>query len=287
MRRSLIVLLFSMFYFAAGAQSSDSLFVVRKGSNWAIQYTVKPWETVHMLAQRFYLTDRALENANEYGPGKKLTPGAIIEIPVIADNYFRVKQSIDNSSQRELYYHVGPKDDIGILSTYAGVTKTEMRRWNNLKGNTLNVNEVLFVGWIKVMAYDTLDPISLSAYPAAKKVTRADTVKQPKVLGGLDTVYNRQTNNGMNVLTEKGTAVFFEKAGKNNVYFAFYTAAPRGSIIKVSNPGNGKSIYVKVLGPLPDTKQYANSIIGICSAAKEALGVTDTKAWCELSYAAN
>ncbi|MCW3123457.1 MAG: hypothetical protein JWQ38_2949 [Flavipsychrobacter sp.] len=287
MRRSLIVLLFSIFYLGANGQSIDSLFVIRKGNNWAIQYIVKPGENVHMLAQRFYLTDRVLETANEYGPGKKLTPGGIIEIPVIADNYFRVKQSIDNSTQREIYYHVGSKDDIAIISTYAGVTKVEMRRWNNLKGNTLTVNEVLFVGWIKVMAFDTLDPVSLAAYPPIRKAPVVKSVVQEKVLGGLDSIYNRQTNDGMNVLTEKGTAVFFEKAGKSNMYVAFHNASPRGSIIKVSNPGNGKFIYVKVLGPVPDTKVYANCIIGICSAAKEALGVTDTKAWCELSYAAN
>jgi hypothetical protein len=58
-------------------------------------------------------------------------------------------------------------------------------------------------------------------------------------------------------------------------------------VIKVTNPGTGKSIFVKVLGPIPDTKQYAGSIIGIATAAKEALGVTDTKAWCELSYSPN
>jgi hypothetical protein len=58
-------------------------------------------------------------------------------------------------------------------------------------------------------------------------------------------------------------------------------------VVKVFNPGSGKTIYVKVLGPLPDTKLYANSIIGISSGAKEALGVTDNRTWCELSYAAN
>ena len=57
--------------------------------------------------------------------------------------------------------------------------------------------------------------------------------------------------------------------------------------MKVFNPGTNKTIYVKILGPVPDTKLYANSIIGICDAAKEALGITDNKAWVELSYPAN
>ena len=169
---------------------------------------------------------------------------------------------------------------------YAGVTKDEMRLWNNLKGNTLMPEETLFVGWVKVMALDTLNPLTELAYPSTKRVVKADTIRM-HTPGGLDTLYDIQTNHGLNVLTEKGTAVFFEKTGKSNVYQAFHNTSKRGTIIKVLNPGNGKSVYVKVLGPIPGTKQYANCIIGISDAAKEALGVTDSKAWCELSYSAN
>ena len=287
MQRYLVLILLLLVCPGANSQTTDTLFAIRKGNNWAIKYTVKPRESVHMLAQRFYLSDRTVETANEFEAGRKLLPDMQIEIPVTTENYYIYKSSIDNSNLRELYYHVGAKDDIGIISTYAGVTKAEMRKWNWLKGNTLTVGQVLFIGWVRMLARDTLNPVSLLAYPSIRKSGAADTVKQQKIPGGLDTTFNRQTNNGMNVLTEKGTAVFFEKPGKNNVYLAFHNATPRGTVIKVYNPGNGKFIYVKVIGPLPETKQYANSIIGICNSAKEALGVTDTKSWCELSYAAN
>jgi len=105
--------------------------------------------------------------------------------------------------------------------------------------------------------------------------------------GMLDSVYNVQTNFGSNTITEKGTAVFFEKAGKNDIYYAFHNTTQRGAIIKVVNPGTGKVIYAKVMGPMPETKQYTNCIIGISTPAKEALGITDNKAWCELYYSPN
>jgi len=286
MRRCLLFILFIALGTSANAQTNDTLFAVRKGNNWAIKYTVQSMETIHMLAQRFYISDRTLENANEFESGKKLNAGMILDIPVTAENYFIYKQSIDNSNLRELYYQVGRRDDINVISTYAGVTKSEIRKWNALKGNTLTVAQVLFVGWIKVMGRDTLNPASIAAYPSPRRAVAIDTIK-PVVPGGLDTVYARQTNDGTNVLTEKGTCVFFEKPTKNNIYFAFHNATPRGSIIKVYNPGNGKTIYVKVIGAVPDTKLFANCILGISNSAKEALGVTDNKAWCELSYAAN
>jgi LysM repeat protein len=284
MLKHLLVIILFICSLNADAQVADSLFVIHKGTGWIVKYQVKQGETPHMLAQRFYITDPVLAYANELESMKSVTPGSIINIPVKPENYFTVRQPL--ADRQELYYHVVPKDDIALLSTYAGITKNDMREWNNLKGNTLTPGQTLFVGWIKIITYDTSNPASELVYPSAAKPE--NTAGAPiKAVGGLDTAYDRQTNNGTNVLTEKGTAVFFEKTGKSNIFYAFHNSTPRGSVIKVTNPGTGKSIFVKVLGPIPDTKQYAGSIIGIATAAKEALGVTDTKAWCELSYSPN
>lgn len=271
------------------AQEIDSLFAVKKEGNWEIKYTVKARENARMLARRFYVPEGQLEYANDEGTMKKLTEGATVYIPVLKENYYVVKPArFSGRHTRELYYRANSRDEIAVLSNSCGVTKTEFRDWNGLKGNTLKSGQVLFIGWVRMIVKDTAEPSTLTAYPAplVKKVEVVDTTSAPPVPGGLDTVYNRQTNNGLNVLTEKGTVAFFDRPGK--MYYAFHNEAARGSIIKVTNPGSGKSTYVKVLGPLPDTKQYANCIIGISSAAKEALGiVNDSKAWCELSYAAN
>lgn len=286
MLKQLMVIVVIILSVGANAQTKDSIYVIRKGNNWSLRYTVKPGENMHMLAMRYYVSEPILEYENEPDNIRKLVPGQTINIPVTADNYYVTKQSLLDNNIRDLYYQVLSHDDIGMISTYAGVTKAQMRTWNNLKGNTITPGQVLLVGWLRVMAKDTGNLATLAAFPSTKKLTAADTARM-RIPGGLDTVYERQTNNGMNVLTEKGTAVFFEKPGKNNVYYAFHNSTPRGTIIKVSNPGTGKTIYVKVLGPVPDTKFYANSIIGICNTAKEALGVTDNKAWCELSYSPN
>jgi hypothetical protein len=288
MRKLLLFISFTGLSQLMSAQDTDSLFAVKKDGTWEIKYSAKARETARMLAKRFYVPEGQLEFANDEATMSKLTEGATVYIPVIKDNFFNIKPApLKMKNVRELYYQVGSRDDIGILSSYSGVTKVEMRNWNELKGNTLKPGSVLFIGWVKMMVKDTTDPATLAAYPAPKKKVIIDTSGKVTVPGGLDTVYNSQTNNGLNVLTEKGTAVFFEKPGKSNIFYAFHNEAARGSVVKVFNPGSGKTIYVKVLGPLPDTKLYANSIIGISSGAKEALGVTDNRTWCELSYAAN
>ncbi len=284
MFKYLFLLLCACAGFTTMAQTNDSLFATHKGPSLTIKYTVKFGETLHMLAYRFNVSDGVIENANEPDILKKFTAGAVVSIPVTKENFYTTKQSFSNV--QELYYHVVTKDDIGLISTYAGVTKSQMRLWNNLHGNTLTEGQVLFIGWVKMISLDTSNPATQAAYPIYKKRPGRDSVKA-RIPGNLDSVFNSQTNNGANVITEKGTAVFFDKPGKNNTFYAFHNTSPRGSVIRVYNPSTGKTIYVKVLGTIPDTKLYSGSIIGICNTAKEALGVTDNKAWCELSYSPN
>jgi LysM repeat protein len=283
-----------LFILSAGfvsAQETDSLFVVKKEGNWEIKYTAKARETAKMLCKRFHVDESQMEYANDEGTMKKMTEGQTVHIPLGKNNFVVTKPVKLNATRNlhELYYKVVARDEIAMLSTYSGVTKSELREWNALKGNTLRPGQILFIGWVKMVMKDSTDPATYAAWPAPpKKPVVLDTTGNMPVPGGLDTIYNRQTNNGLNVLTEKGTAVFFEKPGRNNMYYAFHNEAARGSIIRVHNPGTGKTTYVKVLGPLPDTKLYANCVIGISDGAREALGiVNDNKAWCELSYAAN
>ncbi|MBS1774309.1 MAG: LysM peptidoglycan-binding domain-containing protein [Bacteroidetes bacterium] len=125
-------------------------------------------------------------------------------------------------------------------------------------------------------------PDGTMATELARDTVWADT------LGPGGRVYMAQTKNEQNVTEEKGTVAFFDNAGKptsSKTFFAFHRTLPKGTAVKVYNPGTNKYIFVKVIGPIPDTKQYFNCILGLSTAAKEALGVLEEKAWCELKYA--
>ena len=96
----------------------------------------------------------------------------------------------------------------------------------------------------------------------------------------------QQTNNGRDIVTEKGPGTWFRSnaivgSGK---YYALHNTAPRGTIVKVTNPLTGKSIYAKVLDVIPQLKANANLIIKLSDAAQDALGINEARFYCELSY---
>ncbi|WP_149693068.1 LysM peptidoglycan-binding domain-containing protein [Chitinophaga sp. CF418] len=97
-------------------------------------------------------------------------------------------------------------------------------------------------------------------------------------------LYNQQTGNGKNVSSEKGPGGWFKSNASPGKYYALHNTAPRGTIIKVTNPLNGKFIYAKVLEAIPQIKQNEGLIIKLSDSALEALGTNEAKFYCQLSY---
>ncbi len=99
-----------------------------------------------------------------------------------------------------------------------------------------------------------------------------------------EVLYNQQTGNGKNVTSEKGPGGWFKSNASPGKYYALHNTAPRGTIIKVTNPLNGRSIYAKVLEAIPQIKQNEGLIIKLSDSALEALGTNEAKFYCQLNY---
>ena len=294
MTRFTIAFLLLLGSFRGISQESDSVFATKRHSVFTIRHILKSRETLTMLAQRYYTSLMSIESANEFDAKKKLAVGDYIYIPLTKENYYPEKMPMDVTDIHKLYYKVGDKDNMSVIINLFPsaclehpMTKEQLRLMNDLHGFNVTPDQALAIGWIRMLSPDSANIARGFGYPAPPKpVKQKDTVRT--YFGGLEEAYNTATANGTNVLTEKGTAVFFERPGKNSMYFAFHNTMPRNTIIKVTNPGNNKSVLVKVIGPIPDTKNFSGSIIAICNAAREDLGLqSETRAWMELAYPVN
>ncbi len=104
--------------------------------------------------------------------------------------------------------------------------------------------------------------------------------------GGIFKVnYDEQTAQ-KNTVTENGTGgIFKSNSGwDDGKYYCLHNAAVPGTIIKITNAANGKSVYAKVLDGIPDIKQNDGVIIRLSNAAADILGSTDVKLNCTLTY---
>ena len=72
--------------------------------------------------------------------------------------------------------------------------------------------------------------------------------------------------------------VFRSTSGwQDGKYYALMNNIPVGTIIKVANPSNGKEVYAKVLGGLPDMKESVGLTLRISDAAATELGLAANK----------
>lgn len=307
---------------SAFSQERDSLTVIPTVDGWTVHHRVQKGETIFMLARRYHVPPAILAEVNGLTYQDGLKDRATVIVPVGSYNLQTVAPKAES---RPLYYRVKGDDNLYRVARQAQVPQKTLQSWNNLPEPTVTAGKTLLVGWLLIDASQAVStttnnvvttpaviPATKPAQNAIKPVQNTTVipksapppspvtiVQQPtaiidtvqnvdtlvaKPAEGLEQQYIDQTAEGANVVTETGTAAFFPSSGKGPLY-AFHNMAPRGSIIKVHNPGTDQTVYVKVLGPLPGTKQYANAIIGISGAARAALGVKDSRAWCELSYA--
>ncbi|HEU4552541.1 MAG TPA: LysM peptidoglycan-binding domain-containing protein [Chitinophaga sp.] len=128
-----------------------------------------------------------------------------------------------------------------------------------------------------------MTPTSTHTAAAPAPAPAAATPPPPPAGASFEQLYEQQTA-GKKVATEKGPGAWFKSNAGPGKYYALHNTAPRGTIIKVTNPLNGKSIYAKVLEAIPQMKQNAGLIIKLSDSALEALGTNEAKFYCELSY---
>ncbi|MGI8892798.1 MAG: peptidoglycan-binding protein, partial [Bacteroidia bacterium] len=84
---------------------------------------------------------------------------------------------------------------------------------------------------------------------------------------------------------EKGSASWIDDNDINpSKFYALHRSAPTGTIIKVTNRMNNKTVFVKVVGVLPNTGDNSNITIKLSKAAASKLDVIDARFQAELNY---
>lgn len=92
------------------------------------------------------------------------------------------------------------------------------------------------------------------------------------------------TNTALVKKNNKGVASYMQDASETPTYIALYNGSPIGSIVKVKNLMNGRIIYVKIVGKLPDLDKNKDLNIKVSESAAKALGVVDEKFLNEIEY---
>jgi LysM repeat protein len=188
------------------------------------------------------------------------------------------------------------------ISRMYGVTTDQLREWNNLSSNSLNVGQLLII-------YSNATPpvevkTNSSMLPAQETINQQKvTEENQKVISGekntqtekvispvtAPVVINESASAGKmeapaEKIVKKGIAEVIEDSSDTKKYLALHREAPIGTIMQVKNEMNNQTVFVRVVGTIPNTGDNSKVILKISKKAYDRLGAVDSRFPVELSY---
>lgn len=176
---SCVLILMSLVAFAS---PSDSLRMETINGKQYIIHQVDPKETLFSISRRYGVpvTDLAQENPSA---GSGLSVGQILKVPYIP----RVKPRSENGN---IVHKVAPKETLFSISKQYNVTLDDLKKWNNLADNSLNVGQDIVIRK-KTEVAEVIKPTNEPKYkiPDAKTLRGVHTVTAKETLFSISKMY--------------------------------------------------------------------------------------------------
>ncbi len=178
------------------------------------------------------------------------------------------------------------RETLFSISRKYGVTVQQLRDWNKLQNDDLKVGSTL------VVIAKGGNPVSISETKTSLEEKQAALVKEEvkqenntvKPENKENTIRISENVHGSDEIKEGGLAELIEGSEGNRKYLGLHRTAKAGSILKVRNELNNREVFVRVVGPLPDTGVNSNIVIKISKSAFDRLGAIDPRFRVEVTY---
>ena len=289
------------------ATAQDRIFATSSSKGPVIEHKVSSGETLYGVARKYNVKASEMAAANGFDLNRGLKIGESLKIPLVAANFNQ-----KDKKGTPVYYTVG--DGEGLLSVSVKFNKLPLktiRDWNGLKSDVAPKDKPLVVGYLKgVDVKPTATETAKKTEPAPKKeatpkevvkATKPDDTKKPeqvveeKIIAKQETeqiaraqepvidesgffkpAFEKTTNAALLNNRTLMSGVFKTDAGwSDRKYYMLMDGLAPGTIVKISNPQNGKVVYAKVLGNMKDVKYSEGLNMRISEAAAAVMELTN------------
>ncbi|TBH70589.1 septal ring lytic transglycosylase RlpA family protein [Aquirufa antheringensis] len=275
----LIAFLFAL-QFSTKASTLDSLGLKKENNKTFLLFKVGPKQSLFSILKRYNLSLSEFKSANT-DVQIPVKTGEIVYIPLhyLEESNPAPKVVEEKAAEipKEAEIHiVAPKQGLLSVANMHKVTMAELRKWNNLTSDRLQEGQRLIVsdpaGSSSAMAVDKSNLLpAKSAAPAAS--APAETVVAPAKEKGPEDIKKK---------IETGIAELIDVPDNSGKFLALHRTAPIGTLVLVKNLTNNQSIWVKVIGRLPNGDNKV--IIKLSPKAFEKLNAVDKRVRAEISY---
>ena len=310
---------------ASYLSESDTVWVkINPSQQKYFEHVVKPKQTLYSLSKFYGIDMLSIYDQNPYLKNDVLDVHDTVKVTL--QNTLIQTISPDNESDyAPVYYRVQKKDNLfRIARRYFDLPVKELMSHNQLNDYNLDINQALLIGWIHLdgarhgqsenseesIEHKIISPYEIkykvdnilsskpednpsSNEPSGMTITSSSEADSPSEaptpikseIKELKTSFEAEKIKYM-YQVERGVAHWSKGIKHKTDLYVLHKTAPVGSTVEVTNPLINKSIYAKVIAPLPNG-MYADKVKVIVSpAVANLLGAIDSQFFVKVKYLA-
>jgi LysM repeat protein len=274
-------------------------------------HVVQPSETLFSISKKYKVSVEDIKKwnglpNNEIFIGQELVvykegPGAAYQGALSESEKTEKPVVVFDERRGELTHKVSPGETLFSISRKYEVSVDDIKKWNALLSNEISIDQILVVGSPgETVKYDPkesspaveekMDAVLASDPPVAEE-------RKPEVITPIEVLESKEIakpsmpitepldeNMNSRKIIELGLAEVIEGVSDNKKYLALHRTAPIGTIMQVRNEMNNTSVFVRVVGKLPNTGDNSKVLIKLSKTAYDKLGAVNARFPVEISY---
>jgi LysM repeat protein len=253
--------------------SKDTLLIsLGPGGERYIHYRIKQGQTLYSFSRFLQMPLQKIIALNPGANEQTLEAGHWLRFPLLGKALQTERfTGFSQADYPSVYYPVRKGDNLyRVANVLLNVHPDTLKIRNGLISDQLQEGRLLHVGWFLAQH---LNESEIDIPPAETGTDQASLAA-------------RFTNQGLGrkEIPQTGKAAWKKNQAANSGFSALHSFAAIGSIIAVFNPMNGREIFLKVIGRIPDTVYDKGTIVVLSPAAARYLGARDAFFFAKVKY---
>jgi LysM repeat protein len=292
----LLIICFLAINLSLSAMPTDSIGMKTVNGQTYIMHKVSKGEGVYAIARKYGVSASDVFSANA-GSDKGIKIDQILLIP---KTLTASKSEKTNTKTEKIYHTVAKGETLSAIAREYNTTVADLKEWNDLKSDNINLNQKLIVGEKNstvVVQKTESKPVIKEEIVEEKKQTPPPANQVPSstsnnavVKSSTETAQKEESSKVVNTystddgdeISENGTAVISSDGDLSQERsFVLHPTAKIGTIIMITNPENGNTVFARVVG---NCKSEEGVVMKMSKTVAMKLGVSENTV-VKISYA--
>ena len=251
------------------------------------RHTVEEGETLFAISQKYRV---AIDDIRTWNAIENQSIAIGQELIVYLDAAPRASVAPMPDATKYELHTVKEGETLYAIARAYGVEVDKLRERNQLTGEAIQFGQTLIIQGKKLAMVSPTVPVVEVVAANPNRPVRRQRVSRKRALEAERKRFEEikakevQTLDEIETVSELGFASVIEGGMDTKKYLALHRTAPIGTVLRVRNEMNEMSVFVRVVGKLPDTGVNNKINIRLTSAAYEKLGGINERFPVEISH---